>query len=355
MPGIGGGAMYAVWSRTRQGNRFRAFTLIELMVAVSIIGLICMLTAAAVQRVREAARRLSCTNNLKQIALSVQNYAALHARFPPIDCETKLGASPVPFSAHAFSAHARILDSMERQSEYNAINFTQIPWTASGLGDNQTVMRLAIGTFLCPSDGQTEVTGYGRCNYRFNIGPTHRIAPGRAYPESYQGPFNVHRNYTPADFLDGLSNTVGISERLQGDWVKGVFKQSGDYLLGPVDEIGSVRTSNDAVALCSSNRGTDPHESRAGESWFLTGFHFTNYNHCLPPNSRLNDCALDDWTEGIHLRAEHQGVFTASSYHGGGVNAALMDGSVRFVGDGIDRNVWRAVGTKASGEVVSEW
>ncbi len=345
--------MHAVCNRTTRRRRCPAFTLVELLVAVSIIGLLCMLSLAAVQRAREAARGVSCANNLKQIALAVQNYASEFGRFPPIDCETKLGNGPIPFSAHAFSAHARILGCMERQNEYNAINFTQIPWTSVGLQDNATVMCATVWTFLCPSDAQAEVIGYGRCNYRFNIGPTHRIAPGRAYPESSLGPFNVHRDYAPADFLDGLSNTVGISERIQGDWTKGAFRRSGDYLLGPADYGGSVRWSDEAIALCAGNRATNPHESRGGESWFVTGFHFTNYNHCLSPNSRATDCALDDWTEGMHMRAEHQGIFGASSYHGSGVNTALMDGSVRFFAETIDRSVWRAIGTRANGEIVS--
>jgi len=111
-------------------------------------------------------------------------------------------------------------------------------------------------------------------------------------------------------------------------------------------------SADQAVELCSSVPAGYAVESRGGESWFLSGFHFTNYNHLLPPNSGSPACAFDDGVEPISIRVIHAGVFPATSYHNGGVMAATMDTSVRFVKDGISPPVWRALATRASGEIV---
>jgi type II secretory pathway pseudopilin PulG len=319
------------------------------MVVISILSVLTAILVCAVHAARESARRVQCINNVKQIALAMENYASIYNKFPPINSQTDFGV-PKSVSAHAFSVLARVLGQLERVNEYNAVNFAPIPDSPAGLVFNATVMNVSISQFLCPSDGISPVTGYGRCNYHFNIGPTPRFAPIAGDSDGWLGPFTSHRDYGPEDFADGLANTIGISERLQGDWTQGVHKSHGDYLLTSPSEI--VTSGDAAIAVCQAMAGTSPHESRAGESWFLSGFHYTNYNHCAPPNSRLNDCALDDRTATIHQRMHHQGVFSASSYHSGGVVAATMDGSVRFVRNSIDLAVWRALATRASGEVV---
>jgi len=107
------------------------------------------------------------------------------------------------------------------------------------------------------------------------------------------------------------------------------------------------------VSVCASASADLPIETRSGESWFLSGYHFTDYNHCVPPNATIRDCSLYSFQEGIHARTLHEGVFTARSRHPGGVNTLLMDGSVRFVRDGVNLAVWRALATRASGDIVS--
>lgn len=147
---------------------------------------------------------------------------------------------------------------------------------------------------------------------------------------------------------------MGGSERLQGNWLKHSFKTGGDYLLGnfPPNE---VRYPDQAVSLCSSLPAGSDEESRGGESWFISGFHFTSYNHCLPPNDKRPDCALDasGVSSSLADRVNLDGVFKATSRHPGGVNCLLMDGSVRFVKDSVNLNLWRAVATRSSGEVIS--
>ena len=209
---------------------------------------------------------------------------------------------------------------------------------------------------LCPSDTQPPVPGYGRANYRFSLGPTPLSGPG-IYPPSRSGPFTMQFVYSAADFRDGLSTTVGVSERLEGDWTKGPFKWGGDYLYVATaiqpNISPSVWDPDEAVRYCSGLSMSLPQESRGGESWLLSSLHFTNYNHCATPNMRIPDCCLNSSDLSTLLyRINVQGVFKATSYHPSGVNAALMDGSVRFFTDGIDLRIWRAVSTRAGGEVV---
>jgi prepilin-type N-terminal cleavage/methylation domain-containing protein/prepilin-type processing-associated H-X9-DG protein len=343
-------------ARAHGRSQCPGFTLIELLVVVFVIGLLTGLLLPAVQSAREAARRIQCANNLKQIGLALQNYLAQQNVFPGVDLKTRTfpGASRF-FSTYFFSPIARMLPHLDQLPLYNATNFELPPVEAALF--NQTVMKTSLGFLLCPSDVQPPVPGFGRVNYRFCLGPTPIWAPGSFYPLSQSGPFTVHLVYPPAAFTDGLSTTVGVSERLEGDWIKGPFKWGGDYLYlataAPPNLPPQLLAPDQAVRYCSGLSLSLPQESRGGESWLLSGFHFTNYNHCATPNMKIPDCCLssNNLSSLLH-RINEQGVFKATSYHPGGVNAAFMDGSVRFFTDGVDSRVWRAVSTRSGGEVV---
>lgn len=128
---------------------------------------------------------------------------------------------------------------------------------------------------------------------------------------------------------------------------------NGDYLLTEAGDFGLGMDHDfvdDAVTICSNAPPSTPEESRSGESWFFSGFHFTGYNHCTTPNSPVPDCSFTSGTEPIHNRTIKSGVFTARSRHSGGVNCLLMDGSMRFLGDSIDIQVWRALGTRQASD-----
>ena len=162
----------------------------------------------------------------------------------------------------------------------------------------------------------------------------------------------MHVVYRPPQFTDGLSNTVGVSERLQGDWLRDTFNHAGDYLLGDFAP-DSVITAEQAVSLCSGLPTTTVQESRAGESWFLSGFHFTCYNHCLPPNSRLSDCSLAGTTRHACRPGKSRGGVHCDAFHRGIVNCLYMDGRVQAIRDSVDLALWRAIATRNGGEVVS--
>ncbi len=341
---------------TPEGRRSGSgLTLIEVLVAISIVGFLVGLVVPAVHGAREAGRRIQCLNNLKQIGIALNHYVATHSYFPAINTPTATDPGrPIPFSGHVFSPLARMLAELELGHLYHATNFDWIATDAKMLSANRTVMTTGQTLFVCPSDATTPVTGYGRVSYRFSIGPTPYFSPGERVPRSWSGPFSTHRFYRPADFEDGLSQTVGASERLQGDWTKGGFRRRGDYLLAHIRRDPTRADEPDwALAACAVLvPALAPHESRGGESWFLSGLHNTNYNHVSRPNSATADCSFREHPEGIHQRAMHNGVFAASSAHAGGVQTLLMDGSARFVRDSIDLALWRAVSTRSGHEVI---
>jgi len=330
------------------------FTLIEVLVAIGIIGLLVGLLLPAVQSARESARRLTCITNLKQIGLSLQSYASLYQYFPGINTPTRFRAGG-PISGHAYSPLARILGELDQVPLYNATNFSDLSTSPGSLWANQTVMMTTLAVFVCPSDVTPPVSGYGRVSYRFNLGPGPWYAPGRDKQSSWDGPFSSHRFYSPADFPDGLSQTIGVSERLQGNWMEGTWSP-GNYLLtdaGSRLKIGQgPYTIDEMTSACDSASLSLSIETRSGESWFLSGLHFTDYNHCAVPNAKTHDCSLYAiWSGSLHDRTLHEGVFTARSRHPGGVNALRMDGSVRFVSDSIDKQTWRGFSTRAGREV----
>jgi prepilin-type N-terminal cleavage/methylation domain-containing protein/prepilin-type processing-associated H-X9-DG protein len=311
------------------------FTLIELLVVIAIIAILIGLLLPAVQKVREAAARMKCQNNLKQLVLAVHNYHDARGMFPP-------GRDD-----NGFSTHAYILPYIEQDNVYRIINFAAAPdgWNDSS---NAAARAVTISTFLCPSDPYNQVPpGWAGTNYRVNQGSGILWGlPATSGPNSTMpapnGPFYLNSTTRFTDITDGTSNTAAWSEHLKGDFSNGVSTDNSDtYKPGTYPS-----TPDQAMADCASvntqNLGTQG-VSNVGAPW-LEGYHSTTiYFHVSLPNSR--SCMFPPGRIAT----------SANSGHTNGVNMALCDGSVRFVSNSITLGAWRALGSRNGGEVVGDY
>ncbi len=336
-------------------SRRSAFTLVELLVVIAIIGVLVALLLPAVQAAREAARRTQCVNNLKQIGLALHNYHDVHQVLP-----FGKGASYAGSPVYArWSAHALILPFIEQSNLQGTINFNFPPETPGMEGVinfmpayqtpgrvNSVPSRSRIPGFLCPSDISPAGDWPGQNNYVGNQGSwlcdrsdspaaATDVSPGETQP----GMLYFLSKVRMADVLDGLSNTVLFSEKLRGN---GTPKARTDLFVIP------NQTSLDSTYQTCTTLNTataTPLTSKWGFSWVMGENCCTLYNHVSTPNTV--SCAGFPFP-GSMTNMSMQ--VSASSYHPGGVNVAMGDGSIRFCPNTVTLQVWRAVGTRAGGE-----
>jgi prepilin-type processing-associated H-X9-DG protein len=247
-----------------------------------------------------------------------------------------------------YSVFARILAELGQQPVYNAVNFN-LPLndfylfaSTSGVSANTTCIQTTLAVLLCPSDvgGITSTTG--PTNYRANIGSSLTWADGEVgahfpnggTPEG--GPFGANAAAT----TDGLSNTVAFSEKLVGRQDSSAFEPRTGMVKGFIDPSSVVQSIDLCAGKTSAPLGFF---ACSGLTWFTGSMAQTQYSQCVPPNSPISDCL----SGGVNPPL---GVITARSNHAGGVNVSMTDGSVRFVSAGITVSVWRALGTRGSGE-----
>jgi prepilin-type N-terminal cleavage/methylation domain-containing protein/prepilin-type processing-associated H-X9-DG protein len=306
--------------RSRKG-----FTLIELLVVIAIIAILIGLLLPAVQKVREAAARMSCTNNLKQLGLALHNYEGTHQAFPQAR-----NAWPL-----VHSALARLLPYVEQDNLQKLCDYTTPPTSPTNVAASQTRVSL----FICPSDpagGKVSGMAEWGSNYVANNGSG---LVGYGLIASGDGLF-TQLPVRIADILDGTSNTAAFSESNLGNGVVPTSVSNAD----PRFAVLEVSGGNDPTpADCDAGNGT--WSGRRGGKWIDGHYGNTLYNHFYPPNPRKWDCG-----NGSH----NKGLSTARSFHSGGVNLLAADGSVRFVTNSINPASWKALATRAGGEVVTE-
>jgi prepilin-type N-terminal cleavage/methylation domain-containing protein len=373
----------------------RGFTLVELLVVIAIIGILVGLLLPAVQAAREAARRMQCSNNLKQIGLATFNYESAHRRFPPgrlLPDFSVNGAVQVSYTNYNAvngtpgqwtgfrSVHTFILPFMEQTAIYNLIDFgapTSVRMTQNGQPFNRNFQAYAnaASLYICPSDPNT-----GRVisenNYRYNFGGSSHYAGALSSAANNNnnatvGTFTVRGNgaFTIGDamrvaaVIDGLSNTVFFAERDKGSG-KALNLAPPDRRFDMITMPGrtqSLITPDQIFNACLAYvPAPDPNHFNSMGRWlegsdFSNGWPFgfyssTMYNHVAPPNWTGFDCG--QWSAISDVPGEHA-IVAARSSHTGGVNCSKGDGAVTFVTGSIDANIWRAMGSRDGGEVAS--
>ncbi|MDR3110954.1 MAG: DUF1559 domain-containing protein [Planctomycetaceae bacterium] len=311
-----------------------AFTLVELLVVIAIIGVLIALLLPAVQAAREAARRMACTNNLKQLVLGVHNFHDVHNKIPPNG----------PSLGPRFAWTVAILPFIEMTSAYDEVKSNNYnPYSASG------AFRQMFAVFVCPSDLRSDdnrvANSIGPSNYRCSVGDCWtdwETGPGT------RGPF-CHENkarHGLESMSDGTSNTFLIGEVCQASNLSQNSGVKGD-IRGSIASVKAAKSDTPSTLtgkICFDTRLSGGYVGgtstgvvdvdcnsigcRWGDAWDV----YATFSAVLPPNAPA--CSTQGPASGsLAYWSERSALVTMSSYHTGGANAALGDGSVRFISE----------------------
>jgi prepilin-type N-terminal cleavage/methylation domain-containing protein len=335
----------------KPNRRRRGFTLIELLVVIAIIAILIGLLLPTVQQAREAARRLSCRNNLKQIGLALHNYLDVYTVFPP-SFSMKAGTI-ISSNNGSWSIHGRLLPYLEQANAYNRVRLDR-SWDSQL---NSGVPTMRIPTYLCPSEPNDRMRTFSDGKpkvypqtYGFNFGTWLVFDPQTG--RGGDGAFFVNSSTKPAYFIDGTSNTLCAAE----------VKAFTPYFRNTADPGPAVPFLPEEIAAFSSgaqfklgpgvnqNTGhTEWPDGRVHHSGFTTVFTPNTYVAYEHSDGQMYDVDYNSRQEGKSLNQPTYAAVISRSYHESIVHVLLMDGSVHSVNEKIDSGIWRAMGTRDRG------
>lgn len=324
-----------------------AFTLLELLVVIGVIGLLAAMLLPAIAAVVQGTRRTSCQSNLRQLGTALASFHTTHQRWPAGAESREYPTSPGhPHTYYRWSALARLLPYIEGTDFRESLNF-DVPLYAPNLqvsAQNTTAVEVKVALFLCPSDRETAVaTGFGPVNYVTCTGS----GTDGGSPFDTDGAFFINSAISTRDVRDGTANTVLLSESLLGD---GAERSIDRKSARPETHYSFANLAPLSESACRQSPMFN-FTNRRGFSWANGEYRTTLYNHYFPPNASELDCISNRLVGDVTVRYASYGWRTARSHHAGGVNALMADGSVRFVSDSIDIHIWRAAATRERGEV----
>lgn len=346
-----------------KNSKRQAFTLVELLVVIAIIGILVALLLPAVQAAREAARRMSCSNNMKQIGIALHNYNDTFKVLPAGTINPGIASTQPTMTRHTnnilnHTAHTLILPFIEQQPLHDSIDFNIATGGFNAMGGtirggwpnaNEPLMQTLLPAYLCPSDRGDErgaiaatatylADGQRHTNYAFCAGGHGNGWPGnqhawQVYSASvsnlmdqrtnigYRGAFGHNGAAKFRDFLDGISNVVVVGEVM----VANRRSTSYEHLWGGYRNYNTFFNNHPNIDVNHINNFR---------------YHI-NGPTCV--GGLTGDCAVD-------ANAKKHYVGVTASQHPGGAQYVLGDGSTRFVGETVDKSVWAVATRLASGE-----
>lgn len=303
-------------------------TMVELLVVIAVIGILLALLLPAVQQIRGTARRLTCQNHLHQLGLAINNVADQTRRFPTSEFPER--------------ALLRLMPALDAE----ALSRQIIAASSSG---GEWPQNYSVPVLLCPDDPIAEFNQptQGESSYYFNDGTTFRLHnPTNGFRKSRSEDTGVN------DIADGYSQTVAMSERLVGHLYypqaseAAMEREPRRYLWWTEQRFSRPGEELDAIDQCLNHRTT------VTPQYFglnALNYHISyGYDHFLPPNT----AGCYNGPEDLEIETDLS-LIPASSLHSGGANSLLVDGSVHFVSETIDADVWRALGSRNGQEAVT--